>query len=211
VSGFPEQLLKAVSDDPPVAAERDSSANSVADAALRQFELFGLARSTMDDVAHRAKVSRVTVYRRFSSKSALVDAVVMRELQRFLADLDDALAEVEASEDKIVEGFVFTLHAMRNHRLLQRMLESEPEAIVPHLTVDGAPFIAAASGHLLQRGLLVDPGRDPEEFRGVAEIVVRLILSFLLTPQSSFDLDEPTEARAFARRYLRPLLLEEQS
>ena len=211
MSGFPERMLRAVADDPSRTTEEDSPTNRVADAALRQFELFGLARSTMDDIARRANVSRVTVYRRFPGKAALVDAVGMRELQRFLSDLDEALAEVEAPEDRIVEGFVFTLHAMRTHRLLQRLLESEPESIVPHLTVDGAPFIAAASDYLAQRGLQEVSGRDPEEFRVVSEIVVRLILSCLLTPQSIVDLDEPAEARAFARRYLRPLLLEDQA
>ena len=75
----------------------------------------------------------------------------------------------------------------------------------------GAPFIAAASDYLAQRGLQEASGRDPEEFRVVSEIVVRLILSCLLTPQSIVDLDQPAEARAFARRYLRPLLLEDQT
>lgn len=210
MNGLPERMLKVVSEDRPVSAGGDSSADRIADAALRQFELFGLERTTMDDIARRANVSRVTVYRRYSGKDALIDAVVMRELQRFLADLDQALAEVDAPEDRIAEGFVFTLQAMRAHRLLQRLLESEPESIVPLLTVDGAPFIAAVSDHLTQRGLQEVAGRDPEEFRVVAEIVVRLILSCLLTPQSVIDLDDPAEARAFARRYLRPLLLEDQ-
>lgn len=187
--------------------EDDAAAGQIADAALRQFELFGVARSTMEDVARRAKVSRVTVYRRFPGKDALIDAVAMRELRRFLERLDEAIADIQDPGDMIVEGFVFTLHAVRTHRLLQRLLESEPEAVLPHLTVEGAPFIAAARGFIVARSRQLDPERDPADANTVADIVVRLILSYLLTPQATVDLDDPAVARAYARRYLRPLLL----
>lgn len=203
------RLLQVARGERPVPPldEDDASAAQIADAALRQFELFGLIRSTMEDVARRAKVSRVTVYRRFPGKDALIDAVAMRELRRFLDRLDAAIAGIEDPADMIVEGFVFTLHAVRTHRLLQRLLESEPEAVLPHLTVEGAPFIAAAREFIVARNLQLDPERDPEDARTVADIVVRLILSYLLTPQATVDLDDPAAARAFASRYLRPLLM----
>jgi hypothetical protein len=40
----------------------------------------------------------------------------------------------------------------------------------------------------------------------VAEILVRLTLSFLLTPESAIALHTPDDARAFARRFLVPAL-----
>lgn len=201
-----ERLLKAVAT--PAPSEPDPAAEAIADAALRQFELFGLSRSTMDEISRRAKIARVTLYRRFPGKDALIDAVMLRELRRFLADLDSALAPFDDVDDRLVEGFIFVLNAMRGHRLLQRILESEPETILPHLTVQGAPFIAAARDHLaerLQRDY--DDARTPEEITLVADVVVRLLLSFMLTPQTLVDLDDPEEARAFALRYLRPVLV----
>lgn len=179
----------------------------VIDAALRQFELFGLARTTMDDIARRAGVSRVTIYRRFAGKDALVEAVLMRELRRFLADLDEAIAPLATAEEKLVEGFVFTLEAVRNHRLLQRMLESEPELVLPPFTVQGGPVIEVAR-EFLAAGLAreVPDNRGGEELLTVADIVVRLVLSFALTPQTMVDLDDPEVARDFARRYLSPIL-----
>jgi AcrR family transcriptional regulator len=186
----------------------DPSAAAVADAALRQFELCGISRSTMEQIARRAKVSRVTLYRRFPGKRALVDAVIVRELQRFTADLDRAVEPFSDPDDRLVEGFLFVLDAMRGHRLLQRVLESEPETILPSLTVDGTPFLAAASGYLAAR-LISDPDddRSPDELAVVADTVVRLLLSYLLTPQTLVDLDDPAVARAFALRYLRPILV----
>jgi AcrR family transcriptional regulator len=188
-------------------AAEDETAAAIADAALRQFELFGLARSTMDDIARRAGVSRVTVYRRFPNKDALVDAVILRELQRFLADLEDATESLATPEEKMVEGFVFSLEAARRHRLLQRMLESEPEVVLPHLTVQGGAFIAAARD-FLAAGIAreLDDDRAGEELLTAADIVVRLILSFLLSPPETVDLDDPLAARELALRYLAPIL-----
>lgn len=201
-----ERLLQAVAT--PAPAEPDPTSEAIADAALRQFELFGLSRSTMDEIARRAKIARVTLYRRFPGKDALIDAVMQRELRRFLVDLDAAVAPFEDVDDRFVEGFIFVLNAIRGHKLLQRVLESEPETILPHLTVQGAPFVAAARGYLAAQ-LLRDSGgtRTAEETEIVADILVRLLLSFILTPQTLVDLDDPDEARAFALRYLRPVLV----
>lgn len=199
------RLLRAAS--VPAPEEPDATSEAITDAALRQFELFGLSRSTMDEISRRAKIARVTLYRRFPGKDALIDAVMLRELRRFLADLDAALAPFDDPDDRLVEGFIFVLDAMRGHRLLQRVLESEPETILPNLTVQGSPFIAAARTHLARR--LADdlePDRTPEDLELVADVVVRLLLSYLLTPQTLVDLDDPDQARRFALRYLRPVL-----
>jgi AcrR family transcriptional regulator len=200
------RLLRAASATPP--PEHDDTTEAITDAALRQFELFGIARSTMDEISRRAKIARVTLYRRFPGKDALIDAVMQRELRRFTARLDEAMAPFDDVDDRLVEGFIFMLDAVRGHRLLQRMLESEPEAILPYLTVQGAPFIGIARDYLAAR-LLHDVAGDrtPEEITIVADIVVRLLLSYLLTPSTLVDLDDPAEARAFALRHLRPLLV----
>lgn len=196
----------------PAPADPDAISEAVTDAALRQFELFGVARSTMAEISRRAGVARVTVYRRFPAKDVLVEAVMLRELRRFLAELDGVVGPLDDPEDKLVDGFVFTLNAIRGHVLLQRLLESEPEILLPYLTVQGAPFIAAARAELVTRlaGDL-DDNRTPEERVIVADVVVRLLLSYLLTPQTPVDLDDPDVARAFALRYLRPILLGEAS
>lgn len=188
-------------------AEADATTTAVLAAALRQFELFGLERSTVEEIAKRAGVSRVTVYRRFPSKDRLVDAVIMGELGRFIAELDALIEGLADPEERIVEGFVFTLEAARSHPLLQRLLESEPERLLPHLTTEGAPFIAAARGFLAARlGREGGERRAANELATVADIVVRLILSFLLTPQAPVDLGNRDEARRFARSYVGPIL-----
>ncbi|WP_131822919.1 helix-turn-helix domain-containing protein, partial [Mycobacteroides chelonae] len=49
-------------------------------AAKLEFELIGIRRSSMGDVARRAGIARATLYRRFPGKDNLVQAVATREL-----------------------------------------------------------------------------------------------------------------------------------
>lgn len=186
--------------------EPDPTSTAILDAALRQFELFGLERSTVEDVARRAKLARVTIYRRFEGRDALIEAVILRELRRFLASLQERIDSLQDPEERVVEGFVFTLEAGRSHVLLQRLLTSEAETLLPYLTTEGAPFIAVARDFLaaeLRQGEAAGAETEPLL---AAELVVRLILSFLLTPEAPVDLDDPEQARAFARRFIGPIL-----
>src|SRR3954471_16034786 len=64
----------------------------ILDAAAEQVEHFGVRRFTLDDVARRLGISRVTIYRYFPKRDALVEAVVLRELQRFLRAIDAAVS-----------------------------------------------------------------------------------------------------------------------
>src|SRR5918992_3714381 len=87
--------------DPSVAHPDDALSERILDAALDLAAAFGLRNLTMDDVARRAKVGRMTVYRRFGSKQALVDALSVRESRRCLAALD-AAAPVDAPAEEQV-------------------------------------------------------------------------------------------------------------
>ncbi|EID79054.1 MULTISPECIES: TetR family transcriptional regulator [Rhodococcus] len=159
----------------------------------------------MEDITRRSRLARVTLYRRFPSKQHLIEAVIMRELGKFLTDLQREADRYPRAEDKLTEGFVFTLAALRSHTLLNRLLESEPEALLPHLTVQGREFVRTCSDFLAaQFAQSLDDDRTGAELLIVAELTVRLILSFVLTPTTIVDLDDPDTARDFCRRYLAP-------
>ncbi|MDA5147275.1 TetR/AcrR family transcriptional regulator [Streptomyces sp. AD681] len=186
----------------------DPTARRILDAALEQFTVFGLRRSSMDDVAKRAGVSRVTVYRRFGTKDTLVEQTLLRENNRFFQRLDQAVAALPTMEERVVEGFVVALRHTRAHPLFGGLLRLEPEVVLPYLTVHGGSSLAATVDYLtghLRRAQQAEgrPGDDP---RPVAELMVRVAVSFLLNPASCIEMDDEDQARAFARRYLTPLL-----
>jgi AcrR family transcriptional regulator len=185
--------------------ETDEVGESVVDAALAEFLAYGLRRTTVDLVARRAGVSRATLYRRFDGKDALVQAVLVRECRLFFRSVAAAVADVSTEADRLVEGFVVGVRYARTDRLLNRLLASDPEALLPYLTTNGALVVAAARDFLVLRGEPRAPGGDrtPE---GIAELFVRLAISFTLMPESAIPLDTDEDVRGFARAYLAPLL-----
>jgi AcrR family transcriptional regulator len=195
-------LQKALDVAPPAGVTTDR----IVSGALAQFEDFGIRRTTMEDVARRAGVARVTVYRRFANKERLVEAVVLGEAQRFFAELEAATARFGSVEDRIVEAFAHTLAAAREQRLLNRLLRTEPEVLLPHVTTEGGQVLAAGRAFLARQMKLAGTDVPPREVDAVAELVARLVLSFLLTPESAVKLENPREARRFARRYIVPLM-----
>ncbi|WP_445169295.1 TetR family transcriptional regulator [Mycolicibacterium sp. Dal123E01] len=181
----------------------------ILDAALKQFELFGIRRSTVEDITRRSGLARVTLYRNFANKDAIVEAVLVRELERFLSELAAEAGGYPTAEEKLVEGFVFTLNTMQGHALLQRLLATEPETVLPFLTVEGDSVIQTASSFLAHQlaVALPDDRRTQLELLEVAEVTVRVIVSFVLTPSQNVALGDDDAARSFARRYLVPPLL----
>jgi AcrR family transcriptional regulator len=185
--------------------DTDRVGESIVDAALAEFLAYGLRRTTVDTVARRAKVSRATLYRRFRDKDALVQAVLVRECRRFFGGIADAVANVSTVEGRLVEGFVVGVRYARADRLLNRLLASDPEALLPYLTTNGALVVAAAREFLVRQGGSDEPVHDRTP-AGVAELFVRLAISFTLMPDSAIPLGTDEEVRAFARAYLTPLM-----
>lgn len=187
----------------------EGNAQRILDAALKQFELFGIRRSTVEDITRRSGLARVTLYRTFANKDAIVEAVLLRELEHFLSELASEAGGYPTAEDKLIEGFVFTLTTMREHALLQRLLATEPETVLPFLTIEGDGVIQTASSFLAHQlaVALPDDKRTQIELLEVAEVTVRVIVSFVLTPSQNVALGDDDAARSFARRYLVPPLL----
>ena len=188
----------------------DEASERILEAAVQEAEEFGMRRFTIGDVARRAGLSRVTIYNHFPGKDRLVEAVLLRELRRFLAAIDRAVAPYETLEERLVEGFVFGLTYLRKHRLLDRLLRTEPELLLPYLTVKANPILAA--GREFIAGFArreADAGGLPlseEEIEAVSELLARAVLSFVLTPDSVLGLKTQAEIRSFAEHYLAPTL-----
>jgi AcrR family transcriptional regulator len=201
--------------DPAVLArvsEPDELSARILAAALEQAELVGIRRITMEDVAKRSGVGRATLYRRFPTKDALIDALVLAEARRYLEGSAQARAHAGSLEDRLVYGTVFTVTFLREHALLKKLLRTEPETILPSLTIDAAAIIDFASGHAadqLRTDLFGTAATTPSQerhLRTVAELHTRLTLSFIVTPHTSIKLATLDDTRDYVRTYLLPMV-----
>jgi len=185
---------------------------AILDATLEQAELIGIRRTTMEDVARRSGLGRATVYRRFPTKAALIDAVVLAEARRYLDGSTQARAQGATLEDRVVYGTVFTVTFLREHALLRKLLRTEPETILPSLTVDAGAILDFAIDHEVSQLRSEVYGTDtitPEQerhLRTVAELHTRLTLSFIVTPHTSINLVTMDDTRAYVRNYLLPMI-----
>lgn len=187
----------------------DATTARILDATYAQLLQVGLRRTSVEAIAQRAGIARITVYRRFGGKDELIRAVLVREGQRVLATLDAAVDPIGDPDDQLVEGFATILAIARDHPLLQRLLTAEADTTLPSLTVHGGPVVALAREYLAGRLLSADHQHgSPVAFdvRAVAEILVRLTLSFLLTPESIVPLTTDDDARRFARDFVLPAI-----
>ena len=192
-----------------VEAATDPVAEKILDAAFDQFRLLGIRRSSVEDIAKRAGVGRVTIYRRFESKDRLVQTLLLRETQRAIERVDERSAAHEAVEDRMVEAFAAAMEEVRSHPLLNALLRTEPETILPLLTVKanlGLSFARTWVAGKIREGR-AELGLPEVDVDPVAEVFARLSLSMLLTQKTSLPVENEDEAREFARRHILPMVL----
>jgi AcrR family transcriptional regulator len=195
--------------DPRVAPPPDDAVSErILDAAVALAAASGVRSLTMDDVARRAGVGRMTVYRRFGEKRRLVEAMAVRESRRCLAELDAAAPPDAPISDQVVEGFLTSLRIAREHPLLNRLARFEPESVLAVFNANGGAIFRAAREFVAARlrasqkaGVL-----GPIAVDEAAEVLVRVGLSFVLIQESALPLEDDARARELAGRLLAPML-----
>jgi AcrR family transcriptional regulator len=93
----------------------------------------GWRRTTLTEVARRAGVSRMTIYRTWSDMPQLLGDLMTREwggvVETAVSDQDGTTSSV----DRLVGGIVSTVRALRDNELFVRIIELDPELILPYL------------------------------------------------------------------------------
>ena len=203
-------LLHALASAGAAAPDADDATSArILDAALALAAESGLRNLTMDDVARRAGVGRMTVYRRFGERQRMIDALTAREATRFLADLDAASRPEDPIDEQVAAGFATAIRLGREHPLLNRLARIEPDTVVHALRDDGAALFGLCRAYLAerlraaQRAGVLAADAEPEQ---AAEVLVRLAVSFVLIEDTALPLDDDQAARDVARSLLAPIL-----
>jgi AcrR family transcriptional regulator len=195
-----EPMLASVTDP----AGGDEVATRILDAAAELVTKHGLRRCSVEEIAERSGLGRTTVYRRFESRDQILQAVLAREVRRFFVAIAEAVAGRGSIEDRVVEGFLAGLRAVQRSAL-PALAHDEPE-LLRMVTTDGGPLIAAARDFLVSELRRTTGKRVNRRAAAVAEVLVRLAISFSLAPESVVPLHDEKASRVALHDLLDPLL-----
>ena len=169
----------------------------------------GLRRTTLTDVARRAGVSRMTMYRRWPDMGSLVGDLMTREWST-LARVSADEAVGDTARDRLVDGLVRGVGALRAHPVFRRIVEVDPEILLPYL-VDRR---GTSQDHILdQLTAAIEEGRPDGSLRAAdAGLLARTALltthGFALSAATMTDTvalaDLDRELRLLLDRYLAP-------
>ncbi len=138
----------------------------------------GFRRTTVSEVARRAGVSRPTLYKRYPDGAALLRALMRRE---FAAVVEEADRHGDGAGDgraRLVRGAVRGADLLAAHPLMLRLLEVDPELMLPYVTQRVGWVQRVAIEVLRQRVVLGQQdgsvrGGDPGELAGLVELLLR--------------------------------------
>jgi AcrR family transcriptional regulator len=155
---------------------------------------YGLSKTTLEDAAREAKVSRATLYRYFpGGKDQLVNETVTWEAGRFFARLGQAISGAPDFAALLEEALIFAHRAIEEHEVLQKVLVTEPEKLIVQLTV-GSDKLAAMITAWLVPALQQEQLRPGLSVEAAADYLARMTLSFIGT-QGRWDLTNRAQVR----------------
>lgn len=188
-------------------AREQEVAARILEAAFEQFCQVGIKRSSIEDVARRARLGRGTIYRRFPNKDRLVAAVIRRQIRSALAVIEATARDIPDDVDRLVERLAVGIGLIQSHRLLPVLLENEPETVLPLLTVHGGAVLRLPRALLSRefRRLQALPSQSHDDAAMVAEILARITHSWLLTTKTHAAPDRE-QVRRLIRRHLLPMV-----
>ena len=126
--------MPEVTDDEPDEVTRAPNAipqEHILDAAYDLLLAVGMRRLSMADIARSSGVSRATLYRHWPNAASVVGALVTRE---FAGETAQAFAvDTATARAGLVSGVVAIVRSIRVHPLMRKIIDVDPEFLLPYL------------------------------------------------------------------------------
>jgi AcrR family transcriptional regulator len=178
-----ELTFMTVTTRPPTMRER------VIDAAQVLTTQQGWAHVTMGRLADAVGVSRQTVYNEIGTKPRLAEAMILRELDRFLelvtaafdAHPTDLVAAIRDASRSVLE-------ASKDNPLLHAIVSATHGAdteLLPLLTTHAGALLSTAKAVVVERVTPYDVDLTPTQLDAAIDMVVRVVLSHVMQPSAS--------------------------
>lgn len=172
-----------------LASAAPSLRDRLLEAAVQIMTTAGWGRVTMARLADEVGVSRQTVYNEIGTKNDLAEAMVMRELDRFLAGVtqsfdenpDDLIAAIQHSARRV-------LKYAEDNALLHAVVSATHGAdteLLPLLTTHSEYLLEGAKLVIGERVADYDVDLPEGRLEASIDMVVRLVLSHVMQPTAT--------------------------
>jgi AcrR family transcriptional regulator len=163
---------------------------------------FGLGKTTIEDVAKESGISRATIYRQFpGGRDELLLETVGWEISNYFSELADHVRDAPDLEELLERGLVYAHRSITEHVVLRKIMDTEPERLLPLLTTEAMktiPFIAAFLQPYLRREAEAGRLRPGVDLDRAGDYLARAILSLIGAP-GRWDFDDPAQVEALVR------------
>jgi AcrR family transcriptional regulator len=185
-------------------SETTAGREQMLDATESCLERFGLAKTTIEDVAQAAELSRATVYRQFGNRDGLLLAVAARDAERTASEAELFLRQFDDVASWIVEGMLFCLREIPKRPVLSQFLAPQEIGAASRLILTSERMLDIGTEMLRP---MFEPARregllqQDLELESLIEWVLRILMSYLAVP------GPPSRTEEDLRRILRALIL----
>lgn len=174
------------------------------DAAERCFDQYGIGKTTMDDIAKMAGVSRPTVYRHFDDRDTLILAVVMRRSRQLIERAQKYIRKYNTFEEQLVEGLMFMVDKGRKDPFVGLLVTPAHMDLVNQILVGSTAAVDLA--YEMWEPILIEARERGElnpdlDFRAIATWITYLTL--LLIGRGDIEPDVGSQ-RELLRTFVTP-------
>ncbi|WP_202968839.1 MULTISPECIES: TetR/AcrR family transcriptional regulator [unclassified Pseudonocardia] len=168
---------------PPVTARPSAAVERILDAADACFAHYGIAKTTMEDVASAAEISRATLYRTFSDRESLLTALVRRRARMNIERSRARIMALGSLTERVVEGITLNVRVGHRDPLMHALVSPEQMALAN--TLLSSTGLATELTHEFWEPVLA-AARDTGEIRadldlvGLCEWISRLEIMFIV-------------------------------
>jgi AcrR family transcriptional regulator len=164
---------------------------------------WGIDKTTVDDLAREAGLSRATVYRLFpGGKDTILQRAIRTEVDAALGELRTLLESAESLEGSVSVLLSAGSRLLVEHPALAYMRANDPAKVRAFLSFERLDLLFRAAAVVLAPSL--ERFLSPEAARETVVWLARLVVSHYVTPDAEQPLTDPEVARHLACTYVLP-------
>lgn len=162
--------------------EFNETQQKILDAAIACVKQWGIEKTSLNDIAKQAGVTRPTVYSYFPNRNDVIRTALLQSGYSFAKRLKDHLQLFSNSADRLLESVIFSLEELPKEPYLALLSDSKAD-ISGYINQDA---LSDSEGQAICLDLFVmifaDSKISDDDLIEVMEFTVRLVLSLLMMP-----------------------------